>query len=519
MKPRIASSIGALTALSSFCLAGCERVILVDPAPRSASIALSLLADNVAGGPAQAFDKADALWIQVRSSTEVRVERTIPIQSGGRDVPVALEVPLGRTTESFTVNAEVRLGTAVLFRGSATLQLQVGNSQVALPLTPVGQALVLPASIPTLTAYGDSVRVSGAIVFATLDTVSVTPVTTWTSLDPTVVAVVGTVPVARADGDARLIGQVTGLTDTLTVRVLAEVQTITIQPDAGILPQGTTRQFSAQLFDRRNNRLTRPVVWSSTNPQVLGIDQNGLATGLATGSAQVRATSGNASSSLTVQVRAVGPGVVTNPATAVSPASAVLNASIQPNGLATDAWFLIGPEPTLVEAQTTPIIAVPPGSSPVAITTQVSLAPRTTYYARAYARSAGGTTTGNVISFSTPAPPFAVTTGAATNLTPTRATLNGTVSTDTLPASMWFEWGTDSLFTQFASTPVTPVPPLTTTSPISAIADDLRTLQPYFFRAAARNASGTIYGAVSRFMTAPAPQQTSPAPAGRSRRR
>jgi hypothetical protein len=494
---------------------GCEHGLLVEPAPRSATIALSLSAENAAGGPAQAFDKADAVWIQVRSGDSVRVELTIPMQSGGNDVPVSLEVPLNRATESFVVNAEVRRGSDVLFRGSAPLELRAGTIQVALTLTPVGHSLALPATLPTLTAYGDSVRVNGAIVFATLDTVSVVAVTTWTSLDPTVVAIVGGVPVARTDGDARLIGQVGALQDTTTVRVFAAVQTITIVPNSGPMPLGTTRQFSAQLFDRRNNRLNRPVSWTTSNPAVLTIDQTGLATAISVGSALVGAASGSVTATLPVQVRAVAPGVVTNPATFISVISAVLNATVHPNGLLTDAWFEIGTDSALSETQTTSSIEVPAGSNPVPISLQVSLAPAVTYFVRAHARNAGGITTGNIVSFTTATPSFSVTTGSATNIDASSATLRGTISTDSLTASTWFELSTDSAFRQVVTTPPIDISPITYALPLTEPVGNLLTGRIYFFRVVARNATGTIYGNASSFI--PRAPQTLSRPRGRAR--
>jgi hypothetical protein len=469
----------------------CDRV-LIEPAPRSAALAIALTA---MGGQAQAFDRADSIWVQIREGSIVRLETTLPIQSSGGSIPVSIDVPLNQSLETLGFTVELRLGQTALFRGSGTFQLRTGPVQIQLNLEPIGHALVLPVEPTVLTALGDTLRVNGAIVFATLDTVLLTPVTDWTSLDPAVVSIIGGAPVARSEGQARLIGRTGALADTMPVQVSFLVTTIVMGPTDPLLPLGTSRQYTARLTDRRGNPLFKPVTWSSSNSFVVDIDTSGLAMARSAGSAIIRAESGTASSSLSVLVRTVAPAVMTTAPTQLTPTSAVLTADVHPFGQSTLVWFVFGPDSSLVEADITGTITVPAGSAQVPVSTPVSIIPATRYYVQAHARSAGGTTAGNVIAFTSPPPAFSVVTLPPSGVTTSGATLNGVVSTDTAAASAWFEWGIDSSLSQFTSTEAVPVPPNTAMYSITFGLEGL-VGRTYYYRAAARNSTGVVRGAI-----------------------
>ena len=81
-----------------------------------------------------------------------------------------------------------------------------------------------------------------------------------------------------------------------------------------------------------------------------------------------------------------------------------LDGSATPNGSATVAWFEYGTSATLDASSQTVKQPVGARSSPVALTLALTgLQPATTYYARLVASNAGGTSAGNIVTFTTAA--------------------------------------------------------------------------------------------------------------------
>ena len=188
-----------------------------------------------------------------------------------------------------------------------------------------------------------------------------------------------------------------------------------------------------------------------------------------------------------------GPPVAsTNPATLVDKSTATLNALVNPNSLATDARFEYGLT-TSYGTQTTLQTNIGSGNSSVSVTQNLTgLQPNTMYHYRVIATNTGGSVQSNDMSFTTlPDPPVAVTTGA-NSMTNTSATLAGTVNPNTRATTVFFEFGTDTLYGN-------------TTAPqnISAGSSNVNVIAPvsgltrgtaYHFRLVAQNAAGTAYG-------------------------
>jgi hypothetical protein len=135
------------------------------------------------------------------------------------------------------------------------------------------------------------------------------------------------------------------------------------------------------------------------------------------------------------------PALVTNPVTGITASSAVSGGNIVDDGCPADTsrgiqWsrsksFLpCRPSPECYHVYYTDDGA---GAGSFTSTMMLGLQPSTTYYVRAYAKNSAGTAYGNVISFSTLPGPLCnevpiVETMAATNVSATGATLNGTVN-------------------------------------------------------------------------------------------
>jgi hypothetical protein len=190
---------------------------------------------------------------------------------------------------------------------------------------------------------------------------------------------------------------------------------------------------------------------------------------------------------------------------------ATLNGTVNPNGLATRAWFEYGTAPDLQTHSSSPNQDAGNGLTARSVTTVVSLlAPGTTYYFRVCAESSGGYSLGEIMRFTTASPgsPPAVTTMAATAVGATGATLNGSVIPNGLPTDAWFEWGTDSTLASFSTTGIQAVGSGTTSQAINQALTGLTTGTTYYYRVAASNGSGASKGAVLSFVPGATPTVT-----------
>ena len=135
------------------------------------------------------------------------------------------------------------------------------------------------------------------------------------------------------------------------------------------------------------------------------------------------------------------PTVTTLTTTGVGTTGATLTGSVNPNGLATDAWFEWGTSPTLATFDTTSIQAMGAGTNPLPVMATLSgLSPGTTYYHRVAASNSTGTVKGSIASFPTATPTTfgVVSTTPANNATdvPLGNPITVTFSEDVEPATL-----------------------------------------------------------------------------------
>jgi uncharacterized delta-60 repeat protein/uncharacterized repeat protein (TIGR02543 family) len=96
------------------------------------------------------------------------------------------------------------------------------------------------------------------------------------------------------------------------------------------------------------------------------------------------------------------PTVITTPASSVTTSSAILNGTVNSNGVATNAWFEWGTDPTLATNAATSQQAKGAGTTNQTLTQSlIGLASGTTYYFRAVAANSTATAKGLINSFST----------------------------------------------------------------------------------------------------------------------
>jgi len=148
---------------------------------------------------------------------------------------------------------------------------------------------------------------------------------------------------------------------------------------------------------------------------------------------------------------------------------------------------------------------VQPVSAPLS-----GLSANTTYHYRVVATSSAGTTFGSDQTFTTGGPPSA-STSAASGVTNTAATLNGSVNPNELATSVYFDYGTTSSYG--TSTPAQSIGSGTTAVPVSAGISGLSGGTVYHYRVVAINSAGTTDGPDLTFTTPLPPSSSASAPA------
>lgn len=201
------------------------------------------------------------------------------------------------------------------------------------------------------------------------------------------------------------------------------------------------------------------------------------------------------------------PTATTGPATAIGSSIATVTGTVVPGGQAT-TWYVQYGTSTAYGSQTAKGNA---GSGTVAVnitSTLADLKAGATYHYRVVATNGAGTAHGSDAVFTTLVPPGA-TTGAATAVGTTSATLNGTVDPNSRDTTFYFEYGTT---TGYGSQ--SPEASAGSGSGATAVASAISGLQPgtvYHYRLVAANSQGTTQGADQTFTTmAPVPVQAAP---------
>jgi trimeric autotransporter adhesin len=214
------------------------------------------------------------------------------------------------------------------------------------------------------------------------------------------------------------------------------------------------------------------------------------------------------------------PTATTTAASAILINSATLNGTVSSNGAQTDVTFEYGltnayggPGSPLAatESPLAPNASNVPVSAPLA-----GLACNTIYHYRVDAdNGVGGLVSGNDLTFMTAACPAgapSATTAAASAITATGATLNGTVSSNGAPTVVTFEYGLTNAYGDGGSPVTAAQSPLAANASNVAVTADVTGLScatTYHFRVDADNGNGgTVFGADQTFVSAACPAGT-----------
>lgn len=204
-----------------------------------------------------------------------------------------------------------------------------------------------------------------------------------------------------------------------------------------------------------------------------------------------------------VAAAASSPAVVTAGTSGVTQTSSVLHGTVDPNGSSTTYYFQWGL--TNGYGVNGKARSAGHGTKPVSVhETAGGLIPGTTYHYRLVATNGGGTTVGADRTFRTAGhPPPGVTTGPASDLSATSATLTGVLSPNGESTSWAFQYGlTPSYGAQtFGGTVAATSPPVNVSWALAGLAPG--TVFHYRLIATHGTAASYSYGVDASFMTYP----------------
>lgn len=213
------------------------------------------------------------------------------------------------------------------------------------------------------------------------------------------------------------------------------------------------------------------------------------------------------STSTTGTTVAPGPGVNTGSASAVGPTSAALSGTVTPGGLDTTYYFLYGTSPTTLTS-VTPTVEAGSATGSVPVNASVGgLVPGQNYYFELVASNSSGTADGSLSLFSTASATATATTGQASAIGSTTATLTGAVNPGGLDTTDSFQYGTSAV-SLASSTPTVNSGAGSGSVTVSVTLHNLKPDTTYDFRLAATNSSGTSDGVEETFTTTAASKPT-----------
>jgi DNA-binding beta-propeller fold protein YncE len=191
------------------------------------------------------------------------------------------------------------------------------------------------------------------------------------------------------------------------------------------------------------------------------------------------------------------PDVTTGAASEITPTTAVLGGTVNPDGVAvTDCRFDYGTT-TSYGAVAPCVETVGSGNGEVPVHADISsLQAGTTYHFRLEASNANGTTFGEDASFSTPPPPT-IDSAAATNITATEADLTAQINPNGFDTTYHFEWGATMAYGTSVPPVETDIGAGTTDVGVTAHLTGLTAGTTYHWRIVARNQNGLAAGSAA----------------------
>jgi 6-phosphogluconolactonase (cycloisomerase 2 family) len=192
--------------------------------------------------------------------------------------------------------------------GSTTVTAQLGLLSTSVPVTVTSATVVSLKLAPTTASLpaGLTLTFSATATFSDQTTQDVTEQATFSSSEPAVASIEASgKATARTSGQTIISASFAGKSAQARLEVTSAVlQNLSVSSSLTAMADGTSQQLRASgvFSDGSSRDMTETVTWTSSAPNVVGVNSDGVVTALAPGSAQIRASfsSVNALLALTV---------------------------------------------------------------------------------------------------------------------------------------------------------------------------------------------------------------------------
>lgn len=183
----------------------------------------------------------------------------------------------------------------------ATTEGVTGTALVTVANIPVASVVVSPDTATV--AVGQSRQLSAKTLDAQGNELSGRTIS-WSSSNEDVASVSSSGKVlAIAAGQVTITATSEGKSGTAKITTVVPVSTVTVDPDSTSVVVGKTTTLTATPKDAGGGALTgRTITWTSSNTSVATVDDNGVVTGVAVGTATITATSEGKSGTARVDV-------------------------------------------------------------------------------------------------------------------------------------------------------------------------------------------------------------------------
>ena len=238
------------------------------------------------------------------------VQLTASVQDDNGQAVEGAAVTWSSSDEGVATVSNHGLVTAVS-NGAATITARSGSTLVNATITvmQVASHIVLDPSSATLMSLGETLPLAASVVDANGQTIEDAAIS-WSSSDEGVATVSSQgLVTAVANGNATITAKSGSISSTATITVMQTAHSIVLEPPMTTLTAiDETVQLTAAVLDRNEQPVEGATVsWTSSDPGVAAVDDEGLVTAVGNGSVGITAYYGDISAMVRIEVEIAVP--------------------------------------------------------------------------------------------------------------------------------------------------------------------------------------------------------------------